>query len=532
MEKHRFFIVMILIILIFLSTQSISANNNDDHIVPNCKWYSFRNDIAHSGIPNLTESPYTKKLDSFELFNSSDNHKVANSIVFKDNTGYYVGYLNKVPGLYCITKKEINLLFLVDDLTNNYSTPLIINDKLIFSVITEKDKSLPEKEILTTPNIYCYDIVNQKIIWKKRIAIKQDNRDYPVLFYTSPTSDSNNLFLNGFISYTHTIKKGNRKINYPVEKDYLLKISIATGEILKIYVTIPGYFKKIEEYYSSYNSDAMMSSPIFVDDKVYFGHYGGLTCLDSVKMEKIWYFPAGTDTTFLCSPVYSNGFIYYGTYDRNLFCLDALKGTIKWAASLKDGIRNASCPVVYKDKVFIGAMDGKIACYDARNGQLLWWFQERDTINAVATSPIVVNDMLCIGTNDGLLYFFNIETGKVVQQHKLDAPIIATPSVGNGCIFVGTTAGTMYCLSESIGKIEIVGPTKLKLGEKTLFKLNILSPANEAINAHINWILEPSNLGSITNDGYFTPNGTGEVILKAQSMSGISSNEIHIQISD
>ena len=63
------------------------------------------------------------------------------------------------------------------------------------------------------------------------------------------------------------------------------------------------------------------------------------------------------------SPCIWDGKVYFGSYDKNIYCLDAISGNTFW--KLKTGDKIASSPCIWDGKVYFGSDDGKLYCIDA-----------------------------------------------------------------------------------------------------------------------------------------------------------------------
>lgn len=101
------------------------------------------------------------------------------------------------------------------------------------------------------------------------------------------------------------------------------------------------------------------------------------------------------------------GRVYFGSNDRNLYCLDADTGAKIWAFPTGDAVR--SSPAVVGGKVYFGSYDYNIYCLDATTGALIWNYP---TGYFVPESPNVVDGKVFIASNDNYMYCFDAATGK------------------------------------------------------------------------------------------------------------------------
>ncbi|MEM0492689.1 MAG: PQQ-binding-like beta-propeller repeat protein [Candidatus Thermoplasmatota archaeon] len=134
-----------------------------------------------------------------------------------------------------------------------------------------------------------------------------------------------------------------------------------------------------------------------------------------------------------------------------MFCCDigrtgfssshAASDKIRWSASTGSNIY--SSPVVKDDRVYIGAEDGRVYCYRASTGDLLWFFQ---TGGAILSTPAIAYGKLFVGSNDNRLYcidgvtgqeLWNFSTGHIINSHIL---------VHDNYVYFGSNDKCVYCL--------------------------------------------------------------------------------------
>ena len=80
----------------------------------------------------------------------------------------------------------------------------------------------------------------------------------------------------------------------------------------------------------------------------------------------------------------------------------------------------------------------------------VWKFK---TEGEVISSPVIQNNTVFIGSNDGNLYALNSENGNLKWSFKTDGPINSTPLVANEKVFFLSYDGHFYCLNSNNGKL-------------------------------------------------------------------------------
>lgn len=118
-----------------------------------------------------------------------------------------------------------------------------------------------------------------------------------------------------------------------------------------------------------------------------------------------WSTPLGPQSSGnVSSPaVTTNGMLYVGSHDHNLYTLDASTGGVIHK-TLTGGVI-ASSPAVANGVVYFASLDAKIYAMDATTGKILWSFA---TGGRSYCSPTMANGWLYCSSTDGKLYAFSL----------------------------------------------------------------------------------------------------------------------------
>ena len=203
---------------------------------------------------------------------------------------------------------------------------------------------------------------------------------------------------------------------------------------------------------------AISSSMAVADGYVYFGCYDrNVYCLNAFTGDKIWNYTTG-NTVESC-PSVTGGYVYVGSWDGNMYCLDATTGEKIW--NYTTGSLVESSPAVVDGKVYFGSVDKNVYCLDASNGDKIWSYP---TGNLIQSSPAVVGDYLYIGSEDNNLYCLNASSGDKIWSYPTQGWVDSSPAVANGYVYVGSwvvdanqndvasdAASDVYCLDASTG---------------------------------------------------------------------------------
>ena len=159
---------------------------------------------------------------------------------------------------------------------------------------------------------------------------------------------------------------------------------------------------------------------------------------------ELWRFKTGN--TIYSSPAVSNGIVYVGSDDKNLYAIDAVTGTEKWRFVTGGGV--FSSPAVFDGVVYIGSFDNNTYALDAVTGTEKWRFK---TGNAVRSSPAVWNGVVYIGSFDNNTYAIDAVTGTEKWRFKTGNSVFSSPAVSNSIVYVGSYDNNLYAIDAVTG---------------------------------------------------------------------------------
>ena len=107
-----------------------------------------------------------------------------------------------------------------------------------------------------------------------------------------------------------------------------------------------------------------------------------------------------------------------------------------------------SSPAVADDKVFFGSWDKAVYCLDANTGSLVWRYR---TDGPVLSSATIAGGLVFIGSDDWRIYALDEKTGNPVWAYKTGSNVKSTPAVVNGRLYVGSEDGYVYCFGQGEG---------------------------------------------------------------------------------
>lgn len=235
-------------------------------------------------------------------------------------------------------------------------------------------------------------------------------------------------------------------------------------------------FSKIK--WQFHTNGQVLSSPAIADGTLYIGsndHF--LYALDAAIGALKWKFETGS--RIASSPAVSAGLVFFGSFDSNFYALDASTGKLKWkfktagerrfSAPHLHGAEPAaetmpdpfdfylSSPVLSNGTVYFGSGDSNIYALDAASGTLKWKFKTGDVVHA---SPAISDGTLFVGSWDSYFYALDAATGKEKWRFKTgedanihnQVGIQSSAAVSNGIVYFGCRDSKFYAVDAATGK--------------------------------------------------------------------------------
>lgn len=108
----------------------------------------------------------------------------------------------------------------------------------------------------------------------------------------------------------------------------------------------------------------------------------------------------------------------------------------------------SSSPALAGDRLYLGSDDGMVYAIDKNTGSRVWTFA---TGGAVASSPAVATDgtqaLIVVGSDDGNVYFIRDDGSMAGPPIDIGAAVRSSPAIGNnGTIYVGADDGRVYAI--------------------------------------------------------------------------------------
>jgi outer membrane protein assembly factor BamB len=129
--------------------------------------------------------------------------------------------------------------------------------------------------------------------------------------------------------------------------------------------------------------------------------------------------------------------------------------------------RSISTPVA-KDGLLVAVdFSGLAHCFDAKTGQRHW---THDLFAACLSSPIIINDRIYIGDEDGEVAVLALsKQKKLVAEIPLREAITTTPTVANGVLYQATRS-RLFAIKPGTATGTIVARTKQQMNPKEILQ--------------------------------------------------------------
>ena len=189
----------------------------------------------------------------------------------------------------------------------------------------------------------------------------------------------------------------------------------------------------------------------------------------------LWDFPTG-DSVNWSSPAVTDGKVYIGSDDNNVYCLDAATGGKIWNRTMF----KPRGPVAVSDsRVYIGIdvddkdKTEKLFCLNASTGETIWSWDENNREEIIA-APTVVDGKVYVATSGysygtpdetvhvpGEVHCLDAENGDLLWESDIDGRFYwCSPAVAYGNVYVGSgysqnisLFGSFYCLNATDGSL-------------------------------------------------------------------------------
>ena len=171
------------------------------------------------------------------------------------------------------------------------------------------------------------------------------------------------------------------------------------------------------------------------------GYLRSINITDGVEQQKI-----ALGDYVGASPAILNNRVYAGTFGNQVLCAGLENSEILWRYQHPERhFPFYASAAVTADSVVIGGRDKMVHALAPQTGQPLWIYPAKSRVDS---SPVIVGERVFFGTVGGELVALSLDSGEKVGEFVIGASIIASPSVAEGKLVIGTDDGRIYCFGE------------------------------------------------------------------------------------
>jgi outer membrane protein assembly factor BamB len=190
----------------------------------------------------------------------------------------------------------------------------------------------------------------------------------------------------------------------------------------------------------------VFSSPALSEGRVFVGSKDqNIYALDASTGVQKWKFTTGGMID--SSPTAAGGSVFFGSKDHNFYSVDANTGAENWRFMTGAEI---DCPPAIADGiVYFGSADTKMYALDAATGTMRWEFK---TGGGVVSPAAVDNGVVYFGSKDGHLFALDALDGTEKWRFKVGDAIDSSPAIAEGTVFFGSNDRNLYALEAATGQ--------------------------------------------------------------------------------
>ncbi len=134
--------------------------------------------------------------------------------------------------------------------------------------------------------------------------------------------------------------------------------------------------------------------------------------------------------------ILDGGRLFVVGYGDEMQVLNPNSGELMWKVAVKSG----SNMQLQDERLYISSAEGRVLCLNAQNGKRLWG---ANLYSGALSSPQILADYLLVGTEQGQLFVFAKEDGKIVQNMAVSGGFLSHPVVQDGRYYFTSGRGQL-----------------------------------------------------------------------------------------
>jgi outer membrane protein assembly factor BamB len=201
------------------------------------------------------------------------------------------------------------------------------------------------------------------------------------------------------------------------------------------------------------------TTPVVAGDLVYIGSCAGsLWAFEVATGTAFWTFDFiaewGQRVSFHGDPLITDELIITGSDGTSIGVLAALEretGDLRWHLTDQRGF--PSDLASWEDNLYVASNTDTLYCVDIESGSVRWSFHGGEAIDDSRWSgaPAAVNGRVFFGPRDGILYALSADSGTVLWERDLGAPVSTSILADTVSIYLGTKNGLLHQIDQRNG---------------------------------------------------------------------------------
>jgi len=142
------------------------------------------------------------------------------------------------------------------------------------------------------------------------------------------------------------------------------------------------------------------------------------------------------------------------SYEKNpeVFCMDA-DHHILWRSNIGGAGWQVSSPLYVNGMAVVGSTDGRLYSFDIDTGEEVWNYSTAQSFTGITSSPMYYDGSIYVASGDGFLYSIALN-GSLNWKFNTSASVYAaTPTTDGYNIFIGNDNGKLYAVNMSGGEV-------------------------------------------------------------------------------
>jgi outer membrane protein assembly factor BamB len=184
-------------------------------------------------------------------------------------------------------------------------------------------------------------------------------------------------------------------------------------------------------------------SPVVVEDVIYFASMDhNLYALDKASGELLW--STNLQGAVPSSPLYADGVLYVGSFARKVFALDAATGEILAEHPTSEWVWGT--PTLVDGTLYVADMGGFVYALRLEGGSFTEVWAPQVSQLAIATTPLVTDEFVIVGSRDRNVYWLDREDGSTTYAREVGGEVLADPllveandDIGQSLVVVNTS---------------------------------------------------------------------------------------------